>query len=132
MKVKVKMYTNNVPERLHGKTLRSLSIALASSAIVMGFIGVAMPSPATARDQSGMRQEIVRYHDLDLTEAADTARLKSRIRRAAKRVCSEPGTAGLWMRVKEDRCAEQANDNAWADATDAISRKRLAVRISRN
>lgn len=125
------MYTYNSPKAFEGKTLRSLSLALASSAVVMGFIGAAMPSPATAATQATPRQEIVRFHDLDLTRTADTERLRSRIRRAAKHVCSEPGAAGLWLRMKEERCVEHANDNAWAAATNVISNKRLAVHINR-
>jgi UrcA family protein len=126
------MNTKIYSERPHDKTLRSLSLALASSAVVMGFIGFAMPVPANAASQATMRQEIVRYSDLDLTKAADAERLRTRIRRAAKHVCSQPGTVGLWLHMQEQRCAEQAHDNAWAEATNAISNRRLAVRAVRN
>ena len=98
------MYTHNSPKAFEGRTLRSLSLALASSAVVMGFIGAVMPSPAAAAQLIEPRQEIVRFRDLDLTKAADTERLRTRIRRAAKRVCSQPGAAGLWMKMKEELC----------------------------
>lgn len=122
------MFVNETSHYRSGKTLRSLSMALASSAVVIGFIGVAMPHPASAATRMAPRQEIVRFHDLDLSRPEGAERLQSRIRRAAKHVCSEPGMAGVWLRMAEKRCERQATMKALADASQAISRKRLAVR----
>lgn len=125
------MYEYRSPKADNGKTVRSLSMALAASAVVMGFIGIAMPNPASAREQTGPRQEIVRYHDLDLRQAADADQLDMRIRRAAKRVCAQPGLEKIVMRRKIRQCTEQAYGRAWASASAAISRQRLAIHVTR-
>lgn len=125
----MKMDDYNIPKHRDGKTALSLSMALAASAVVMGFIGVAMPSFAVASEQSSPRQEIVRFHDLDLTKIDDADELNLRVRRAAKRVCDQPGVASVMMQRQKKKCAEQAYGRAWADASAVISNRRLAIQI---
>ncbi len=68
-----------------------------------------------ATPQDEVRQEIVRFADLDLTQPAGAQELYRRIQRAARDVCEMYGAGGYAAAMQSRSCANQAIARAVAD-----------------
>jgi UrcA family protein len=90
------------------QSIRTLAAALA----------VALPLAASAAD-SGSRQVAVHYSDLKLNQAADVAKLYSRLKHAASTVCEEYDARSLAKLAQSRICTERALDRAVADVNVA-------------
>jgi UrcA family protein len=82
--------------------------------VALGLYATAQAVPAAERPD-GLRQETVRFADLDLTRSAGARELYRRIEEAARDVCEEPGSAGFAVAVRSRLCADRAIARAVAD-----------------
>lgn len=74
--------------------------------------------------QSNGRTSIVRYHDINLADAAGQKELERRIRIASKQVCAHPDTATM------QSCRNAALDNVEAPVARAIARAATGERYA--
>jgi UrcA family protein len=94
--------------------------ALVFTAALLGCL--AGTAQATTTANTIVAQEVVSYADLDLTNGADAAALKQRIKSAARRVCSVRSSELIPMelRMPQMKCVDEATARAVADV-DALS-----------
>lgn len=87
-----------------------IRFAFATAAILAAAINVA--GPASARAATGNPGSTVfasvSHGDLNLASAAGLARLDARVRRAAERLCIEPGVRPLHFAAQARACVEEA------------------------
>lgn len=81
---------------------------------------------AATTPDSRVRQEIVRFGDLDLTRPADAQELYRRIRRAAHIVC-EPIGMGNPLAMSDRSCIDQAIARAVADINSYAGQTRRQI-----
>jgi UrcA family protein len=91
----------------HPKDFRRMSATAVCGVIASIF--VALPAAA---DSLAPLKEKVKFGDLDVSRPQDAARLYSRIRAAAERVCSPFDAAGLAAKQHLDACINKAISEA--------------------
>ena len=108
---------------------RFAALALAAAFAVSGGTLAATGAPAFAADLvvTGQPSARVAYADLDLSRAAGRERLEARIRSAAERLCSEPGTQTLQDRLASDACRAEVIASAEPQLRRALGSVRLAA-----
>jgi UrcA family protein len=82
-----------------------------AGALVISLLFVAGTTFAASPDVD-VRSETVKFQDLNLQADADVAALYQRIHAAARRVCDEPGEAGLSSANTRQSCKEKAESEA--------------------
>ncbi|MDX3900342.1 MAG: UrcA family protein [Sphingobium sp.] len=97
------------------KTLFALSAAAS-----LAFAG----SASAGEFQSNGRTSVVRFHDIDLADAAGQKELNRRIRAAAKRVCVSADAATM------QACRDAAIDHVEAPIASAIARAATGERYA--
>jgi UrcA family protein len=75
--------------------------------VALGLCATTSAVPA-AETPDGLRQETVRFADLDLTRPAGARELYRRIEKAAGDVCEAPGSAGFAVAMLSHACADRA------------------------
>jgi UrcA family protein len=103
------------------------TIALAIAALVAGSLAGMAQATAVRRD---LQQQVVRYGDLNLDDAADAAVLMSRIQAAAKVVCGvHLGPVPLEMQFNLQACVQDATSRAVSDVNaPLLSQREITVR----
>lgn len=103
---------------------------------LLGFVGGALAAAAaSALTFPGMslaqdvRQTVVRYGDLDLTDPQGIAQLERRVASAARRVCVGPENARHLV-SNPRRCIEEAVSTANPQIEEAVARRRAAIMVS--
>jgi len=107
--------------------MKSLFAALWGAVLFINSIPAAAAMPHWDSD---MRQTTIGYSDLDLTRAKGVKTLESRVRRAARQVCSEGGTVSLQEKASQRSCEREARDKASGDVASAISDARQRTESS--
>jgi UrcA family protein len=85
---------------------------------------------APAHDDA-VRQEIVRFGDLDLTRPADAQELYRRIKHAAHHVCEAIGFGDPTIAMSDRICIDQATARAVADINSPLLTERYAGQTRR-
>jgi UrcA family protein len=78
---------------------------------------LAISVPASA----GWKSKEVGYEDLDLSAASGQDRLKTRVKQAAKQVCSSPRAMTLKDRLDQSRCQKDSIARAMPKAERSIA-----------
>jgi UrcA family protein len=86
---------------------------------------------AAAAPDDRVRQEIVRFGDLDLTRPADAQELYRRIRHAARTVCEPIGQGGSPLALSDRSCVVQAIARAVAEVNSPLLTERYAGQARR-
>ena len=79
---------------------------LAAAAIFAAAVNVG--GPASARGVRTASVASISHADLNLTSAAGIARLDARVRRAAERLCIDPGVRPLHFASQSRACVDEA------------------------
>jgi UrcA family protein len=100
------------------------TLVITAAALLTGCLAVT--AQATVATKKGVRQQVVRYGDLNLASAADSAILLGRIKSAARNVCGLRTSMLLPMELQSRRqaCAEDATARALAEVDAAAALKR--------
>ena len=102
---------------MNTSTKRHALIAIAMLAAALA------ANQASAADVGEVKQAVVKYSDLDLSQQTDARRLYSRIKRAARKVCDDsPGYAPRLM-MQYRACMTRAVN----DAVDQVQSTRVAA-----
>jgi UrcA family protein len=102
------------------------TLAGALTLYTMSPSGLAAPAP-----DDRVRQEIVRFGDLDLTQPADAQELYRRIRHAAHHVCEASSFGGAAIAMSDRACIDQATARAVADINSPLLTERHAGQTRR-
>ena len=101
----------------------AFAAALATSAATL----VATGAPAHAAQpvvvEAPVRSATVSHADLNLAEASGVRRLNARVRSAAERLCSEPGTKSVKVFAEGKACLKLAIETAQPQVRQAIARQ---------
>ena len=89
----------------------AIKAAVIAAAAVGTLLGAALPAHADVDS----RKLTVEYQDLDLTRDTDVQRLYSRLRGAAKSVCSSMNGRTLFERLQYRECFDTALNEAVSD-----------------
>jgi UrcA family protein len=81
---------------------------------------------AATAPEDRVREEIVRFGDLDLTRPADAQELYRRIRRAAHNVCEPIGMGNPALAPSDHSCIDQSIARAVADINIPLVTERYA------
>lgn len=104
--------------------IRKASILVAAIATVL-----ASAAPVTAAENMfEPTKRIVRYDDLDLTNAKGRERLETRVRMAVNSACGHWDARTLSEKVKVDRCRKAARQQSEAQVAEAV--RNAAVRLA--
>jgi UrcA family protein len=85
---------------------RMTRFALATAAILAAAVNVG--APASARAFRTANTASISHGDLNLASAAGIARLDARVRRAAERLCIDPGVRPLHFAAQARVCVDEA------------------------
>jgi UrcA family protein len=85
---------------------RSASVRVVGTALVIAAASL-FASVASAKGDDGV-STVVRYRDLDPSQASDAQRLYARLKYASKVVCGSYDTRGLHMKKRLDACVDEA------------------------
>ena len=105
------------------------TFAIAAAALLAGSLTGPAQATTTARN---VQQQVVRYADLNLENAADAAILHNRIKSAARKVCGmRSGPMPIEIVARQELCASEAMARAVADV-DAPLLTSQGVLVVRN
>ena len=107
--------------RSHRSFALMLAVASTATGITLAGVGVAMPGAVRAAKPMVLPSEQVHYRDLDLATEAGASKLQHRIRRAARRVCSDVGNPLI---IRGGACVKETTRNGLAAANQKIAQHR--------